>query len=188
MITKDELIALGVDEAVAKEVVKRVASNKIELLKDYTAQAKFTKLQEDYNALDKKLKDTVGEDVETQLAEKDAEITKLRDELTLEKKLVQVKAYLGEQKRKPVPEALDDLLPYLSLDELELDEKGVISEKELKKRYDEVLKTKEFFFQPESGVNQPSKPKFTGTDPQEGKEGDSGISDIDEFLSPILKW
>ena len=184
MVSKDELIALGVDEAVAREVVKKVASNKIELLKDYVAQAKFTKLQEDYNALDKKLKDAVGEDAETQLAEKDAEITKLRDELTLERKLVQVKAYLGEQKRKPIPEAMEDLLPHLSLEELELDEKGVISEKELKKRYEDVLKTKSFYFQPEG--EQGAKPKFTGSDPAEGKEGDSGISDIDAFLSPIL--
>ena len=185
MITKDELIALGVDESVACEVVKKVATNKIEFLKDYAPTSKVTKLEDDNIALKKKLADSVGGDLQKKLEDKEKELEDLKGAVAKEKIQSQTVSFLEKQARKPIPEAMDVIINSLALDELELDEKGNIPEKELKKRYDDTLKAKAFCFQPEGGA--PTKRKFAGVEPPDGSTGDSGFSDIDDFLSPLFK-
>lgn len=185
MITKDKLIALGVDEEVARKVVKEVASNKIELLKEYEPKSKLTKLEEDNIALKDKLKESVGVDVQKQLEDKDKEIEKLQGTLDSERKMSQVNSLIQEQERQPLPNAKHHVIKALNLDELELDEKGKISEKELKKRYENIVKEEEFFFAPvEEGGHKP--PKIVGKDLEETKEANTDFDSVEEFLSPIL--
>lgn len=185
MITKDKLIALGVDEEVARKVVKEVASNKIELLKDYEPKSKLTKLEEDNLALKDKLKESVGVDVQKQLEEKDAEILELQETITNERRMSQVEALMQEQERQPHTKAKKHVIEALKLDELELDEKGKISEKEFKKRYKKIVEEEDFFFAPvEEGGHKP--PKIVGKDPEETKEANTEFDSVEEFLSPIL--
>lgn len=185
MITKDELIALGVEESIARTIVKKVATNKIDFLKDYEPASKVTKLEEDVAALKKQLEDSSGGDLQKQLDAKEKELNELKGTIDKERRTTQTVSFLEKQARKPIPEAMDVIISSLALDELELDEKGNISEKELKKRYDETLKAKSFCFEAEGSAS--NKKKFTGKELPEGKPGDSGISDIDEFLSPLFK-
>lgn len=181
MLTRDELLALGVPEDQISVAIKKIAGAKVELLKGYKKNEDYEKLEGELEEAKAKLPKEGEENV---LAEKDAKIADLEEELSTLKLSHSREKLLAKQETKLKDDVFELAVEQLAKVEIKKDKDGNYDEEDFNAKYKELVERFPSFVATEE---KPKSFMLKGDEPKDGSKVKEPKDMADEIIGDLLK-